>query len=495
MAAYQQNKLIHQFSIKFYTETEFDNLKEPLLKLPDIDYEKQLQTNNAIGRVCYNNLENGIFIYWDEIKPNTMSSSLGYNILVHDDTSQAIFLSLIRYLQSQFKQEIIFDESFALARIDVLDYSKCKKIISPVIMKAHQNKNIKRIYGGIVVPLVNYIVLLKPKIDITLLNNFYNIDEECLPQDTGASSMQKTNLTSFIQQQLLQQSKIDLDETSFVEKVLENEKSKVDEDGGASNNDTYSDASDKDDSQDDDDDISPCKNLSKSNPQYNVIEDRNATVIGNVPIAPKKPCPNKDNTDSNCGCYVCNKSGIRRRKRRKHNTANKTKKQFNFDKCGSDDDNTTTTSYYVTSSDNEKSAPEEPKYKKFKSTSSSSLYSRSTMSKFNAKFKTLAIDDNSIIAHLTELYNNYLDPLNTSFDLKQLNTDFDVFEVMFEKYKNKNNILEEDLNNAMFEIFKSYVPEQTPENFEQLLSSARINGKDGILMLYSYIKHYAPRSY
>lgn len=502
MAAYQQNKLLNQFSIKFFTELEFENLKEPHLRLPGIDYEKKIHIDNAIGRVNYNNCENGIFITWDEIKPNTMAYSLGYNILVHDDTSQAIFLSLIRYLQNKFKQEIIFDESFTLARIDTLEYSKCKKIICPIIMKSHQNKNIKRIYGGIIVPLVNYIVMLKPKIDVTLLNNFYNIDEEHLQQDVApmAASSTMNNLTSIIQHQqqsLISQSKTHPNVT-FVRGLANAKNVHGGGGGGGSGGD---DDDDDDDSESDEEEYGDCnalnKNISQNLTDSKVLPtnksttpDESKTLIENV--TPHAIGDQNDHTDSNCGCYACNATGVERRKRRKHGATKKSKKKFDFEMGASDIDCTTTTSYDATSSgnsDDENSLDEEPKFKKIKSTSSS-MHSRSTLSKFNAKFQTLAIEDNSIIAHLTDLYTTYLDPLNKTFEPQPSTTDLEVFEVLFGRYKNANNISEDDLNTAMIKIYQSYLPEQTQENFEQLLSSARINGKDGILLLYSYIMYY-----
>lgn len=185
----QTMRTASQFHIKFYDPHEFKNkvFNEDELRIPNRDLDEDINYNFAVGRVYYIDYLEAVIINWNEIKNNTMASRLGKHILTHDNTSYAIFVSLIKHLQSLFYSQIIFEGSFKLNRHENEDNEEDElipflanqnQLCNSVVLKTNNRKDLKYIYGKIALPLINHVFTLKPKIEISILNSFYRDVED-----------------------------------------------------------------------------------------------------------------------------------------------------------------------------------------------------------------------------------------------------------------------------------------------------------------------------
>lgn len=204
------NSILLQFDIKFYTKNEFKNIIEKEFQIPETNIEQKIALEYAVGQVLFDFVQDSVIINWDPIQERTMAKMLGLYLLQHDNTSFAIFSSLIKHLQKQFYSCILYEESFKLHRAiyeneyenyenkpeDEIAYDvnlNNKKLINTVVMKASARRELKYLYGRIVLPLIKYVFTLKPKVDISILNTFYKENQEHLDIYDAATAAPNDN--------------------------------------------------------------------------------------------------------------------------------------------------------------------------------------------------------------------------------------------------------------------------------------------------------------
>lgn len=558
-----------QFDIKFYTKNEFQNITEREFKIPDVKLEDKLAMDFAIGVVRYDCTEDGVVIHWNPLKDHTMAKMLGRHLLMHDNTSFAIFSSLITHLQKQFYSKILFEESFKLYRLpeydvegdaNVCNYDKSgengmsgdiimddaalsnrdgqnistqrNNLVNSVAMKHSARKELKYLYGRITLPLIYYVFTLKSKIDINVLNTFYNDNQEISDiVDAAAAAPEETlnnshaqpdigltftqNPHNFInssgdiigqtftqspsqQQQYMPNNihnkRIESD-VSFTED--EDEYNEYEEDGGESNE-YYEDPLISTDlnkteitkNELDQDDII-MKTLNKLDPIYTSTPIIKTESVKDIKMAgdSKNIFDSTGMTaDSKCLLSDCSKSKKKKMKRKHRQTTNPNTKKRLFDYEDDESDYQSTDTSTTTSTGESSTLFEQPidqKLVKIKS-SKSSVAGSSGMSSFNAGFNSLAIDQSSLLSLMNKFYIKHLRsnaPLNRVNMIKE----WESVITLMSDFKNNYDITDSDIEDSAKEIQRGCGGIFNKQYYDKLYKNAQVGDAVNTIVLYSYI--------
>lgn len=563
MAAANIKSPTSQFDIKFYTKTEFQNITEREFKIPDVNIEDKLAMDFAIGEVRYDCAEDGVLIYWNPLKDHTMAKMLGRHLLMHDNTSFAIFSSLITHLQKQFYSKILFEESFKLYRLaeydddgnDINDGGNDKadtngvcgdivmddimlpnrngcntqrnNLINTVAMKHSARKELKYLYGRITLPLIYYVFTLKSKIDINVLNTFYNDNQEisdivdaaaAAPEETlnNSSTRQDIGLTftqpplnfidnsanilgqTFTQPSPQQQYMPNNIHNKHIQSDLSFEEDD-DEDGGESSE-YFEDPLISQDFNNtviaknelDQDDII-MKTLNKLDPIYTSTPLVKTESVKDIKLIgdSKNIFENTElMASSNHGQPECSKI-MKKKMKRKHRQATNPrakKRLFDYGDDGSDDQTTDTSTGTSTSTSStifEK--PTDKKPIKIKS-SKSSVAGSSGMSSFNGGFNSLAIDRNSLLSLMDAFYNKHL--RSKAAPLNRINMIKDWEKVMTQMFTfmRTNDISDDDIEDSAKTIQRGSGGIFDKQYYTKLYQNAQLGDPVNTVVLYSYIE-------
>lgn len=509
-------KITSQFEIKFYTKDQFDKLTDVEFKIPNVDFKEKLSMDYAIGEVRYNQNEDGVIIYWNPIVDNSMSKLLGKHLLTHDNTSLAIFSSLINYLQQQFYSNILFEESFRLNRIaneydennmDVDNHEICPNdnLSNTIILKHSTRKELKYLYGKIVLPLIYYIFTLKSKIDVNILNTFYNeqiyenqdhIDdinnaaaeapnEEEIPTVPISSTSQNaayggyafnfnkpnleddyqsdSSLSIFNSTTPIEESKVfNIGEDTIMKEEYKVDKSKITKIPSSIEGDDYK---------------TKIKKISSS------IEDDNdkSKIVKIIPSS------SEDNTTQ-----------IRNKKRKTTPKNSKTKRirkklLFDFDSKDSEDTSLEHSDYTADEYDNDEESNNGDNISSLTLSRTNDGAAPSEMSSiFRREFNNLSIDQESMLKKLNLFYEQTFRPIEES-DRLDLIVEWELIKLMFSNFMKSKQVSLSSIKNMKAMILSKYGAIEKKEYYAEIYSLAQRDEIYGILVLYTYLDMHAPK--
>lgn len=497
-----------QFEIKFYTRAQFRDIIDYEFQLPNLNEHDRLSLNYAIGEVRYDSVEESVIIKWNPIRENTMAKSLGKNILTHDNTSFTIFSSLIKHIQSLFFSNILTEESFKLSRMaqyedfdanvffentntplivkneqqqqqqlpnvdDNLGYNTFMANMPPqtanesehfnnsVVMKHNTRRELKYMYGRIVLPLIYYIFTLKPKLDLKLLNTFYKNDQEIAAINDAATAAPRETTVPYFQTPVYPTAPFPTPATLINETLT-----------------PIIPQFPPDYQLDEDTIMKTLQNYDAELENKRTIPRDATSLVGPPPLTGALSSsmisapPLVQSSPDHSSCTIRMK---RKTKQLHHNSGTKAKKRLFEYNARFTDEEDTYDSYTSDSYSDESgrcSAPPE-----------------STL--FEGRFKNLKITQESMLAMIDKFSKYFLiGEQRQHLDQVAMKRDWRYVQAQFKNFKNELNISDEDLQSNMQKIYTTFGHQHKKEYYNQLYNEARLNNDYAVMMLYLYVDYH-----